>query len=347
MRTIGNIVCAEASNEDDFTEVILECEAVPRLKELIGHANKEIQKEACWTLSNISAGTVNQIDAVIESGAIPVLVDLVRNPGTDQEVRSEACWVVLNATSCGSDSQIEVLVAEGCVSVLGVLLSEASMVMMALEGLERVLQVEEASEHQPPLVSAELIEKARESHSSSAVTKRADRIWKQHFVSCALCKQSFSRHRTAEASFCEECKCHVCANCDCSIYHMDYVEKELWLSSEKTETSKTRKNKKNKKKKKKKAQEAMKEKKEEEEEDKAVSATAAEVFVQKVEERSPSPSPVQEENQIDLVLYLQQTGSMIALSKLMDALECDEEDLDDYERKTISDIREASYQQSV
>ena len=123
LRTIGNIVCAECSEDTgvttDYTEVILDCNAVPRLKELITHSNREIQKEACWTLSNIAAGTVDQIQAVIDSGAIPPLVKLVQDKKTDQEVRSEACWVVLNATSCGSDAQIEVLVDEGCVSVLG------------------------------------------------------------------------------------------------------------------------------------------------------------------------------------------------------------------------------------
>ena len=45
--------------------------------------------------------------------------------------------------------------------------------------------------------------------------------------------------------------------------------------------------------------------------------------------------------QIDLVLYLQQTGSIIALSKLMDALEYGGEDyddeLDEYERKMIQE----------
>merc|ERR1712232_1068078 len=273
LRTIGNIVCAECSDDanqvgtaTDYTEVILECGAVPRLKELVMHSNREIQKEACWTLSNIAAGTVDQIQAVIDSGAIPPLVKLVREKRTDQEVRSEACWVVLNATSCGSDSQIEVLGDEGCVSVLGVLLSEASMVMMALEGLERVLQVEETREmmrreqiengeieydgetRTPTLVSAALIEKARENHNSSAVTKRAERIWKQHFVSCALCKKSFSKHRESDASFCEECKCYVCCNCNCKIYHLDYQE-ELWAETEKTEQKRSSKRNKNKKKK--------------------------------------------------------------------------------------------------
>jgi hypothetical protein len=38
-------------------------------------------------------------------------------------------------------AQIEYLVREGCIRVLGDLLNEANMVMMALEGLERILQV--------------------------------------------------------------------------------------------------------------------------------------------------------------------------------------------------------------
>lgn len=403
LRTIGNIVCAECSDDansgttTDYTEVILECGAVPRLKELVTHGNREIQKEACWTLSNIAAGTVEQIQAVIESGAIPPLVELVRDKSTDQEVRSEACWVVLNATSCGSDSQIEVLVDEGCVAVLGVLLSEASMVMMALEGLERVLQVEETREmvyrekidngelkdeesRLPTLVSAKLIEKARENHNSSAITKRADRIWKQHFVSCALCKQSFSKHRTSDASFCEECKCHVCCNCNCQIYHLSYQE-ELWAATEeKAEPKKTSK-KKNKKKKQKKAKQESapvtfakgvkkgpdnnsgkdgiaeqstlstgsddkdvdKESLAPQESQSRQEGTKDSTDVIEVKESDGAGDEIEGQNEqpsIDFVLYLQQTGSIIALAKLMDALEYGDEfdeGLDDSEIKLISE----------
>jgi hypothetical protein len=414
LRTIGNIVCAECSDDNhgaatttDYTEVILECDAVPRLKELVGHSNREIQKEACWTLSNIAAGTVDQIQAVIDSGAIPPLVKLVRDKKTDQEVRSEACWVVLNATSCGSDSQIEVLVDEGCVSVLGVLLSEASMVMMALEGLERVLQVEETREiirreqiengdiddddenRTPTLVSASLIEKARESHNSSAVTKRADRIWKQHFVSCALCNQSFSKHRTSDASFCDECKCHVCCSCNCKVYHLDYQE-ELWAATEeKTEAKKNAKKSKNKKKKQKVKQKKAKQPEPEpknvkessgghandgkdghsrsiasvssdnsdskhakkddssdisdkqakkEDEDKLAAAKKDDDNISPSASFNGDEGDDDAQNQIDFVLYLQQTGSIIALAKLMDALEYGgdyDEELDDSELKMI------------
>merc|ERR1712070_994097 len=99
----------------------------------------------------------------------------------------------------------------------------------------------------PSLVNSSLIDKARESDNSSAVTKRAERIWKQHFVSCALCKKSFSKHRESDASFCGECKCYVRSNCNCKVYHLDYQE-ELWAETEKTEQKKSKRNKNKKKK---------------------------------------------------------------------------------------------------
>jgi hypothetical protein len=419
LRTIGNIVCAECGDDNthggtttDYTEVILECGAVPRLKELVTHGNREIQKEACWTLSNIAAGTVDQIQAVIDSGAIPPLVKLVREKKTDQEVRSEACWVVLNATSCGSDAQIEVLVDEGCVSVLGVLLSEASMVMMALEGLERVLQVEETREairreqiengeieddeltRTPTLVSSALIDKARKSNNSSAVIKRAERIWKQHFVSCALCKKSFSKHRTSDASFCDECKCYVCHNCNCKVYHLDYQE-ELWADEGKSEQKKTSKKNKNKKKKEKAKQkkanvnpvtfaEVVKEgnsaspslaKEGAAEQSRSSTVSSAsddkegDKDMMKPIDEPQKPTDESKElgfvsgmdghaeddkqNQqpaIDFVLYLQQTGSIIALAKLMDALEYGEdldEGLDDSELKLIREQQMLNQQQAT
>ena len=390
LRTIGNIVCAECSDDSqgattDYTEVILECNAVPRLKELITHSNREIQKEACWTLSNIAAGTVDQIQAVINSGSIPPLVKLVKDKKTDQEVRSEACWVVLNATSCGSDPQIEVLVEEGCVSVLGVLLSEATMVMMALEGLERVLQVEETREmlrrdriergeiedseltRTPTLVSASLIEKAREAHNSSAIIKRADRVWKQHFVSCALCMTSYSKHRTTDATFCDECKCYVCLNCNCQIYHLSYQE-ELWAESEQqTEQKKSSKKSKNKKKKEKAKQKKAKPDTEVDVVEKGSldhlqSSVEPDTKGSEVDNVSKSLEPgefVEDEEQddddeispqhphVDFVLYLQETGSIIALAKLMDDLyerEDFNESLDDSELKLIREQQMLSSQ---
>ncbi|CAN0124409.1 unnamed protein product, partial [Ectocarpus sp. 12 AP-2014] len=298
LRTIGNVVCAE--DDADYTEAILEAGSVVCLKKLIAHPNREIQKEACWTLSNIAAGSVSQIQSVLDSGAMPQLIKLATSPDTESEVRSEAFWVVLNAASCGSDAQIEYLVSQGCVQILSDLLGESSMVMMALEGIERVLSVgdlrvmrnaiashshadpdqggdgagdhgegegegdhcmecasmaavgaaaaaanardghgatealagEEAGAYTNPyacMLTPEKIQ-ALEAHKNSAVAKRANRLWARYFVTCAICRGSFSRHGSS-ATFCAECNCHVCGSCDCTVFHLAYQDK-LWEEME-------------------------------------------------------------------------------------------------------------------
>ena len=233
LRTVGNIVCAE--DDQDYTQHIIECGAVPCLRQLIGHSNREIQKEACWTISNISAGTVEQIQCVLDSGGIPPLIKLASDdPETDPDVKIEACWVLLNATSCGSDSQIEQLVKAGCVQVLCNLLHDTSMVMMALEGLEKILQVGEdlANRTRPPgtnphaiLLDTQKIA-ALKNHRSTPISKRANRMWNQHFVTCAICESPYSRHSPA-TFFCKECKCYVCTACDCSVFHLSYQD-QFW-----------------------------------------------------------------------------------------------------------------------
>ena len=39
--------------------------------------------QACWTLSNIAAGTVEQIQTVLDSGALPSLVELASSQCLD------------------------------------------------------------------------------------------------------------------------------------------------------------------------------------------------------------------------------------------------------------------------
>lgn len=59
----------------------------------------------------------------------------------DQAVRNEACWVVLNAASCGTDAQVVQLVRAGGLGVLAHLIGHKSTGTMAKEGLGRILQV--------------------------------------------------------------------------------------------------------------------------------------------------------------------------------------------------------------
>jgi len=355
LRTIGNIVCAE--DDLDYTQHIVEHGAVPCLRNLINHVNREIQKEACWTLSNIAAGTVEQIQFVLDSGSIPDLVQLAQDADTDPDVKIEACWVLLNATSCGNNSQIEYLVNNGCVSVLCALLSDASMIMMALEGLEKILQVGEfvAARSEKPIANphAVLVDTAKveqlQRHHSSAITKRAARMWKQHYVTCAICSLSFSK-RSPETKWCPECKCSVCKTCDCSVYHLSYQE-SLWAdidASEAAEKDGSSKSNKRSKRAKKRAKEKLrreqerekKEREEQEAKEKKEKKEKSQEKVNKVKKsrgssidqdvKSANNPPFiskkeldleKTENHFDAVDFLQSTGSILELAAMFDKMD--------------------------
>ena len=52
LRAVGNIV----TGDDVQTQVILNCNALPCLLHLLSCQKESIKKEACWTVSNITAG---------------------------------------------------------------------------------------------------------------------------------------------------------------------------------------------------------------------------------------------------------------------------------------------------
>jgi len=99
---------------------------------------------ACWTISNITAGNKDQIQAVIDNNIIPPLIQLLSNAEFD--IRKEAAWAISNATSGGNAHQLKFLVTQGCIRPLCDLLTvnDAKFVSIALEGLENILKVGEA-----------------------------------------------------------------------------------------------------------------------------------------------------------------------------------------------------------
>lgn len=49
------------TGDDIQTQVVLNCSVLPCLLSLLGSPKETIRKEACWTISNITAGNKNQI----------------------------------------------------------------------------------------------------------------------------------------------------------------------------------------------------------------------------------------------------------------------------------------------
>ncbi len=137
------------------TQVIINCGALPCLLNLLQTSHKKsIKKEACWTISNITAGTKDQIQAVIDNHILPPLVQLLSTAEFD--IKKESAWAISNATSGGTADQIKYLVHAGCVRPLCDLLTcaDVRIVTVALEGLENILKVPPARVH--PYISGAL-----------------------------------------------------------------------------------------------------------------------------------------------------------------------------------------------
>lgn len=74
-----------------YLQVIINFNALPWLLNLLSSSKKGIRKEACWTISNITAGNKEQIQAVIEANIIPPLIQLLSNAEFDiRKVRGRA-----------------------------------------------------------------------------------------------------------------------------------------------------------------------------------------------------------------------------------------------------------------
>lgn len=97
VRMLGNII----TYEDKHTTYVLNLGLLPILRSLISfklEAKRAIRlkKEICWVLSNVTAGTPEQIDLAIENGFLEILVAALKN--SDQLTKIEACWALCHAS---------------------------------------------------------------------------------------------------------------------------------------------------------------------------------------------------------------------------------------------------------
>lgn len=108
LRAVGNIV----TGDDSQTQTILNSGAlhtVHGIPRLMLSPKESIRKEACWTVSNITAGNRQQIQAVIDANIFPILIEILSK--SDFKTRKEAAWAITNATSSGTAEQIKYLVS--------------------------------------------------------------------------------------------------------------------------------------------------------------------------------------------------------------------------------------------
>jgi hypothetical protein len=75
--------------------VVINSGVLPNLLHLLSTPSEKIRKQTCFVVSNITAGTQEQLQSVINIGLMEPLIDCMR--GGELAVRKEACWAVTNA----------------------------------------------------------------------------------------------------------------------------------------------------------------------------------------------------------------------------------------------------------
>lgn len=139
VRTIGNLM----SGDDVTTQKVIDNGALTALLPLLSHPRSGVRKEACWSVSNVLAGDMNQIQAAMDVGLIRPILNLYNSPDERADIKREAAWCIANAVSGAHSRQIILFVELEVLPVLCELLKEDDerLIDMTLDAIERVLQV--------------------------------------------------------------------------------------------------------------------------------------------------------------------------------------------------------------
>ncbi|KAN0053110.1 hypothetical protein ACTA71_012592 [Dictyostelium dimigraforme] len=83
---------------------VIECGIIPKLNQLLQCNNPKVQFESAWALTNIASGNNRQTQTVIESGSVPIFIQLLCTETTD-EVKEQCAWALGNIAGDTVDSR--------------------------------------------------------------------------------------------------------------------------------------------------------------------------------------------------------------------------------------------------
>lgn len=149
LRCVGNLVTGD---DDAQTQAVLDNDALPALRHVMMSKEESLRKEACWTISNITAGSPSQVQAVFDAGIIPFLLHILFRG--DIKSRKEACWAICNATSSARTHPdlVRTLVKAGSIGPLCNMLTypENKILLVTLDALDNILFVGEMDKMNRP-----------------------------------------------------------------------------------------------------------------------------------------------------------------------------------------------------
>jgi hypothetical protein len=112
LRAVGNI----ATGSEQHAQAVLDAGFMQHATRLLTDVKRNVRKESCWTLSNITAGVDEQKLAVINTPSVAAA--LLERAGDAAEVKKEAAFVLANMFDHSSVHVIREAAAGGFLHVL-------------------------------------------------------------------------------------------------------------------------------------------------------------------------------------------------------------------------------------
>eukprot|EP01133_Synstelium_polycarpum_P015512 gene15512-18423_t len=103
IRIVGNIV----TGDEEQTQHIIDSGAIPALASILKDPStpRKDTREILWTISNISAGSAEQIKLIVKHGMIPLVVPYLIVQ--DEDLKKETGWIIGNMLALSSLSHIQ------------------------------------------------------------------------------------------------------------------------------------------------------------------------------------------------------------------------------------------------
>lgn len=186
LRMCGNLI----AGTDDVAQKVLDNGFLQYLPRFFTCSKRSsIIKEACWILSNITAGTIDQIQSVIKANLIPMVNVLMRNGKWD--VKKECIYVYANLVTGGTHGQIDYLVFHGGINALCSMLcfdNPTNIIKMVLDTIHRILNGKKHINSIGYQQYCDMVEEQGldaierlQNHKNEKIYKKAVKIIERHF----------------------------------------------------------------------------------------------------------------------------------------------------------------------
>lgn len=138
LRILGGFVSKNAST----TQAIIDSGALDVFPMLLTHPMTHIRREVAWIVSNIAAGTLIQLEALVEKDYLKILGKLLKTE--EMSIKKEAVWAICNFSLVSKNHLIEEIFADKILELTCYIsknFTEHKYIAVSLESLSNLLKI--------------------------------------------------------------------------------------------------------------------------------------------------------------------------------------------------------------